>query len=149
MAEQTEHSIDIAADPARIMAVIADLEAYPQWTDGLTSVEVLSVYEDDNRPAEARFSLESGPIKDVYDLEYDWDKDSAVSWHLLNGQMLTLMDGTYELVDRGDGTTTVTYRLTVDVKMPMIGMLKRKAEKMIVDTALKGLKKRVESSGSA
>jgi ribosome-associated toxin RatA of RatAB toxin-antitoxin module len=149
MAEQTEHSIDIAADPARIMAVIADLEAYPQWTDGLTSVEVLSVYEDDNRPAEARFSLESGPIKDVYDLEYDWDGDSAVSWHLLTGQMLTLMDGTYELVDRGNGTTSVTYRLTVDVKMPMIGMLKRKAEKMIVDTALKGLKKRVESSGSA
>jgi hypothetical protein len=29
----------------------------------------------------------------------------------------------------------------------MIGMLKRKAEKVIIDTALKGLKKRVESQG--
>ena len=37
------------------------------------------------------------------------------------------------------------YRLAVDVKIPMIGMIKRKAEKVIVDTALKGLKKRVES----
>ena len=27
----------------------------------------------------------------------------------------------------------------------MIGMLKRKAEKVIIDTALKGLKKRVEA----
>ncbi len=27
----------------------------------------------------------------------------------------------------------------------MIGMLRRKAEKVIIDTALKGLKKRVES----
>ena len=27
----------------------------------------------------------------------------------------------------------------------MIGMLKRKAEKVIIDTALKGLKKRVET----
>jgi ribosome-associated toxin RatA of RatAB toxin-antitoxin module len=149
MAEQTEDSIEISASPAQIMAVIADLEAYPQWTEGLTSVEVLSVYEDDDRPAEARFSLESGPIKDVYDLEYDWDGDSSVSWHLLNGQMLTAMDGTYQLAPTGADGTTVTYRLTVDVKMPMIGMLKRKAEKMIVDTALKGLKKRVESSGSA
>lgn len=149
MAEQTEGSIDISAPPAHIMAVIADLEAYPEWTDGLTSVEVLSVYEDDERPAEARFSLSSGPIQDVYDLEYDWDGDRAVSWHLLTGQMLTAMDGTYELIPAGAEATTVTYRLTVDVKMPMIGMLKRKAEKMIVDTALKGLKKRVESSGSA
>jgi ribosome-associated toxin RatA of RatAB toxin-antitoxin module len=149
MAEQTEGSITIDATPAQVMAVIADLEAYPQWTDGLSSVEVLSVYEDDDRPAEARFSLESGPIKDVYDLEYDWDGDAAVSWHLINGQMLTLMDGVYELQANGHDSTQVTYRLTVDVKMPMIGMLKRKAEKMIVDTALKGLKNRVESSGSA
>ena len=55
------------------------------------------------------------------------------------------MDGVYELVDNGDGSTTVNYRLAVDVKIPMIGMIKRKAEKVIVDTALKGLKKRVES----
>jgi ribosome-associated toxin RatA of RatAB toxin-antitoxin module len=149
MAEQTEGSISIDAPPAQVMAVIADLEAYPQWTDGLSSVEVLSVYEDDDRPAEARFSLESGPIKDVYDLEYEWDGDTSVSWHLINGQMLTLMDGVYELEPTAHGSTHVTYRLTVDVKMPMIGMLKRKAEKMIVDTALKGLKNRVESSGSA
>lgn len=148
MAEQTEHSIDIQADPAEIMAVIADLEAYPQWTDGLSSVEILSVYEGDERPAEARFTLDSGPIKDVYDLEYDWDGDTSVHWQLIKGQMLTLMDGTYLLEPQGNGTTKVTYRLTVDVRMPMIGMLKRKAEKMIVDTALKGLKKRVESSGS-
>ena len=39
----------------------------------------------------------------------------------------------------------MTYRLAVDVSIPMIGMLKRKAEKVIIDTALKGLKKRVES----
>ena len=39
----------------------------------------------------------------------------------------------------------MTYRLAVDVKIPMIGLLKRKAEKVIVDTALKELKKRVEA----
>jgi hypothetical protein len=43
----------------------------------------------------------------------------------------------------------VHYRLAVDVKIPMIGMIKRKAEKVIVDTALKGLKKRVESGSSS
>ena len=56
--------------------------------------------------------------------------------------MLTGMDGTYLLESHGD-TTTVHYRLAVDVKIPMIGMIKRKAERIIVDTALKGLKRRV------
>jgi hypothetical protein len=54
------------------------------------------------------------------------------------------MNGSYTLVAKGDDATTVTYRLAVDVKIPMLGMLKRKAEKVIIDTALKSLKKRVE-----
>ena len=145
MADQTQSSIVIAAPPAQIMGVIADLPAYPQWSDGITEVTVLSVFEDDNRPADARFKLSSGAIKDVYELEYDWDGDESVSWTLTKGDMLTAMDGVYALTDNGDGTTTVNYQLAVDVKIPMIGMIKRKAEKVIVDTALKGLKKRVES----
>ncbi len=45
----------------------------------------------------------------------------------------------------GSGDSTqVTYRLAVDINMPMLGMFKRKAEKVIMDTALKELKKRVE-----
>lgn len=147
MADQTASSIVIDAPADRIMAVIADLPAYPQWSDGIASVTVLSVYEDDDRPADARFVLDSGAIKDTYELEYDWDGDTKVSWTLLKGDMLTAMDGTYELAPNGDGTTTVHYRLSVDVKIPMIGMIKRKAERVIVDTALKGLKKRVESGG--
>ena len=46
---------------------------------------------------------------------------------------------------RGDGSTEVTYRLALDVSIPLIGMIKRKGEKILIDTALKGLKKRVES----
>ncbi|MDO8307132.1 MAG: SRPBCC family protein [Actinomycetota bacterium] len=145
MADLTESSIVINASSADIMAVIADLPAYPQWSDGINEVVVLSVFEDDNRPADARFNLSSGAIKDIYELEYDWDEDRKVSWTLTKGDMLTAMDGAYELTPHGDGTTTVNYRLAVDIKIPMIGMIKRKAEKVIVDTALKGLKKRVES----
>jgi ribosome-associated toxin RatA of RatAB toxin-antitoxin module len=145
MADQTHSSIVINASPAAIMAVIADLKAYPDWSDGINEVTVLAVFEDDNRPADARFSLVSGAIKDDYELEYDWEGDTKVSWTLTKGDMLTAMDGVYELADNGDGTTTVDYRLSVDIKIPMIGMIKRKAEKVIVDTALKGLKKRVES----
>jgi ribosome-associated toxin RatA of RatAB toxin-antitoxin module len=145
MADQTESSIVINASPAAIMDVIADLPAYPEWSDGIKEVTVLALYEDDNRPADARFNLASGAIKDIYELEYDWDGDSKVSWTLTKGDMLTAMDGVYELIGNGDGSTTVLYRLAVDVKIPMIGMIKRKAEKVIVDTALKGLKKRVES----
>ena len=59
--------------------------------------------------------------------------------------MLRSLDGAYLLRDRGDGSTEVTYRLALDVSIPLIGMLKRKGEKILIDAALKGLKKRAES----
>jgi hypothetical protein len=63
---------------------------------------------------------------------------------LTEGGVLTALDGTYVLVNQGDGTTKVDYRLSLDLSIPMIGMFRRKGEKVIIDTALKGLKARVE-----
>ena len=62
--------------------------------------------------------------------------------------MLRALDGAYVLRDLGSGSTEVTYRLALDVSIPLIGMLKRKGEKILIDTALKGLKKRVESTAT-
>ncbi len=59
--------------------------------------------------------------------------------------MLRSLDGAYVLDETAPGRTEVTYRLALDVSIPLIGMLKRKGEKILIDTALKGLKKRVES----
>ena len=143
MADRTESSIVINAAPAQVMAVIADLASYPEWSDGVKSVEVLTEWED-GRPGDARFVVDAGVIKDTYELEYDWDDDRSVTWKLVEGQMLKALDGAYTLTDNGDGTTTASYQLSVDVSIPMIGLIKRKAEKVIIDTALRGLKERVE-----
>jgi ribosome-associated toxin RatA of RatAB toxin-antitoxin module len=143
MAEQTTSSIVIAAEPSSIMDVIADFEAYPEWAQGVKTAQVVEQGSGE-RAEEVYFELDAAPIKDSYTLRYDWQGDDAVRWTLASGKMLKSMDGAYELESRGDGTE-VTYRLAVDIAIPMIGMLKRKAEKVIIDTALKGLKKRVES----
>lgn len=143
MAEQTSSSIVIDAPPADVMAVIADFPAYPEWAQGMKVAEVVS--ETDGRADQVHFELDATPIRDAYTLAYDWDGDHQVSWHLVEGKMLKDMQGAYILDPIGDDATEVTYKLAVDVSIPMIGMLKRKAEKVIIDTALKGLKKRVES----
>ncbi|MGA9747039.1 MAG: SRPBCC family protein [Nocardioides sp.] len=145
MAEQTTSSITIDAEPSVIMAVIRDFSSYPVWAQGVKQADVVETGSD-GRPELVYFELDASPIKDTYTLRYDWDGDESVRWTLAEGKMLKAMDGAYELADRG-GSTEVTYRLAVDISIPMIGMLKRKAEKVIIDTALKGLKKRVESLG--
>ncbi len=143
MADQTTSSIVIDAQPAQVMAVIADFPSYPAWAKGVKSTEVLSTL-DDGRAAEVAFVLDAAPIKDEYTLAYAWDGDAQVTWSLVTAKMLKSMEGAYLLDARGDGTE-VTYQLQVDLAIPMIGMLKRKGERVVIDTALKGLKRRVES----
>jgi ribosome-associated toxin RatA of RatAB toxin-antitoxin module len=140
VADQTSASINIAAKPDEVVAVIADFEHYPDWVDSMKSAEVLT--SASGRAKTVRMVLDHTLVKDDYVLAYDW-KLHAVSWRLIEGSLLKAMDGSYALKPNGAGTT-VTYTLTVDINMPMIRMFKRKAEKTIIDSALKGLKKRVE-----
>ena len=143
MADKTSSSIVIDAPAEQIMGVIADFPAYPQWAQGMHVAEVRSEFPD-GRAEVVYFEIEATPIKDAYSLKYNWHGDRRVDWSLVDGKMLRGLDGSYILDEQGSGTK-VTYQLAVDLSIPMIGMLRRKAEKVIIDTALKGLKKRVES----
>jgi uncharacterized membrane protein len=142
MADQSTQSITVNAPAADVMAVIADFPSYPQWVAAAKKVEVEEAGPD-GRAKRVHFVLDAGAVKDDYVLEYTWDDDRAVSWNLVRGQMQKRQEGSYRLAERG-GVTEVTYAITIDLSIPMLGMIKRKAEKVILDTALKELKKRVE-----
>ncbi|MEU6378096.1 SRPBCC family protein [Streptomyces sp. NPDC046909] len=144
MAEHTSSSITIEAAPADVMGVIADFARYPDWTGEVKEAEVLST-DASGRAEQVRLVMDAGAIKDDQVLGYTWTGENEVSWTLVKSQMLRSLDGSYILKATGSGATEVTYLLTVDVKIPMLGMIKRKAEKVIIDRALAGLKKRVES----
>ncbi|MBV9292191.1 MAG: SRPBCC family protein [Frankiales bacterium] len=143
MADQASSSISINADKSAVMAVIADFESYPEWASMIRTVTVDET-DADGRGTKVSFVLDAGVLKDEYTLAYDWQGDDRVDWHLVKGKALKSQEGSYVLSDK-DGSTEVEYRLSVDLNIPMLGMFKRKAEKVIMDTALKGLKKRVES----
>ncbi|WP_328912940.1 MULTISPECIES: SRPBCC family protein [unclassified Streptomyces] len=149
MAEHTTSSITIEAAPAAVMGVIADFGSYPDWTGEVKEAEVLAS-DEAGRAQKVRLLLDAGAIKDDHTLAYDWIGDNEVRWSLVKSQMLRTLDGSYALAPLDGGARTeVTYQLTVDVKIPMLGMIKRKAEKVIIDRALAGLKKRVETVPAA
>ncbi len=144
MADQTTASITVAAPPSAVLDVICDFEAYPQWTGAVKRAEILGRLPD-GRAELVHYQLDAGPIKDEYTLRYDWSEvPTVLRWQLVEGQMLKTLVGSYALSEGSDGQTEVTYHLALDVKIPLLGMIKRKAEKVIIDTALKELKKRVE-----
>lgn len=149
MPDSSTESIVVDAAPEQIMAVIADLDAYPQWAKAVRRTQVLERGAH-GEPLRVAFELDTGSFQDSYVLTYDWSPDGlSVVWTLAEGQMQSAQRGSYHLLPMGGGMTEVIYTLSVELTLPMIGQLRRKAEKLIMDTALKELKRRVESGAGA
>ena len=127
--------------------MICDFASYPSWVSVYTAASVVEEYED-GYASQVRFVLDAGVLTDEFTLVYEYAEDvSRIEWHLAApSRMQRAQRGSYDISDNGDGTSTVVYTLEVELAIPMLGMLQRKAEKMIMDTALRELKKRVESA---
>jgi ribosome-associated toxin RatA of RatAB toxin-antitoxin module len=144
MPEHAEGSTEVFASPAEVMAVVADFDAYPDWVANLDQVEVRA-RDRRGRATRVAFALRTPMGDQAYTLAYRYQPhDAGVSWTYLEGTLDDLA-GSYTLEPTSDGTTRVTYRLEVELGMPLPGLVKRQAAKQIVRSALTDLKRRVES----
>jgi ribosome-associated toxin RatA of RatAB toxin-antitoxin module len=140
--QRVSETTTIAAPEATVLEVITDLDAYPEWAEGMLEAETLT-RDDEGRPATARFRVDAKVAEVRYTLEYRY-AEHTVSWTLLEGETISQLDGRYELTPGGD-RTEVRYDLEADVDMPLPGFLKKRAAKQILEQGLSGLKRRAES----
>ena len=150
MAESVSESVKIDATPEEVMAVIADLADYPNWSEGFTGVDIISSH-DDGAAKDVAFTISTPVGKDTYEISYVWTGNEAVRWSLNSDDagkpksgMMKKLVGSYTLKPEGGGTRVI-YELEIDPKIPMMGFMKKKAAATIADQALHGLKRRVES----
>jgi carbon monoxide dehydrogenase subunit G len=143
VAEETEETISIDADPAEVMGVIADFEAYPDWSD-VDRVEVLA-RDRRGRGTEVAYDVTMLGISASYTLAYKYRPgNSGVSWTTSRAEgAVKDIRGEYRIEDQ-DGKTRVTYRLAVDLAIPVPGVMRRRGSRRVVETALLGLKRRIE-----
>jgi ribosome-associated toxin RatA of RatAB toxin-antitoxin module len=144
MLEGTVQKVEISTTPQHVYEVALDLEAYTEWADGVKFVEVTS--EDEfGRPATADFRIDAMVKEISYTLNYDYGYDNGFAWSAIPNSDLKSLEGRYEFNELDDGCEVV-YALKVDPAFTVPGFLRRQAEKQIVGTALRGLKKRAEET---
>lgn len=147
MAEQASEHTTISAPPALCWEVATDFEAYPEWAKDIKEAEV--VHRDvDGRATVVRYRAAAMGRSTTYLLGYDYgDEPRRLAWHLLEGDITRKLDGSYDFapVEGEPATTDVDYELVVELKMPLPGFVKRRAETRIMQTALRDLKARVEA----
>ncbi len=138
----------IAASADRCFAVATDLEAYPEWVNGITAVNVTE-RDELGRATVAAFEAESFGRRTQYSLAYDYDNaPHGLSWRLVEGDLMRRIDGLYRFEQSADSPdlTDVTYELIIDLSVPLPGFVKRRAEGKIVRAALAEFCARVQNS---
>jgi hypothetical protein len=145
MPDSTHEEIVVAASPAMCFGVAADFEEYPTWASDIKEVTVVQ-RDDAGRGARVAYRASALGRSIRYTLDYDWtEAPASFSWTLVEGDMVRAIDGRYAFSADGDGTL-VTYDLSIDLAVPLPGMLKRRAAALISNAALKDLKRTAEGS---
>ena len=146
MAEQaTEHMV-LTASPERCFAVVADIERYPDWAADIKDVTVHE-RDEQGRPTLVSFRAAAFGRSTSYTLAYEYGQAPRVlSWRLTKGDITTKLDGSYVFDPAEGGGTEITYHLEVELRVPIPGFIKMRAQSRIMSTALRELKARAESS---
>jgi ribosome-associated toxin RatA of RatAB toxin-antitoxin module len=143
--EQVTERMVLQASPAYCYQVLTDFERYPEWAADIKSVNI-DERDDAGRAVEVTFRAAAFGRSTSYTLRYDYSQAPArLSWEQVSGDVTRRLDGSYEIVPTEEGSADVTYRLVVDLRVPLPVFVKRRAEGRITYTALKELQARVEN----
>ena len=140
MAIKESREIVIEASPEEILAVVADVEAMPEWSSIHQSAEVLE-RDADGRPQRAKMKVKTSGVTEEVVLAYTW-RDDGVTWTQESGKASRNQEGGYTLTPQGDKTRT-TFDLELVPLVPLPGFVLKRAIKGVMELNTDGLRKRV------
>lgn len=149
--EEGIQSRTIAASPEELFEAVSDFRSYPIWTGNVRDVEVLESGPD-GQPTCVKYTSGALGFTAEYTLEYEFDPPLEMRWILREGRIrgplvkadIRHLDGYYRFNSIDSESTKVTYKVSAELSIPL-GPLRKKAEHVIVSSALKELQGYVES----
>lgn len=141
--QQAVASVVIDAPPEVVAEAALDVESYPVWARSVKEVVVVE-RDGDGRPSLVSFVASALGRRVRYTLRYDYSAmPDCCSWSLVEGDPRAVT-GEYSFQGKAEGPTEVGYRLEVDLGIPLPGIVRRRAEHLVLSHALKELKAYVE-----
>jgi ribosome-associated toxin RatA of RatAB toxin-antitoxin module len=146
VADQATEHMTVSASPERCFSVAADIERYPEWAADIKEV-VVEERDAEGRPLLVTFRAAAFGRSASSTLRYDFSEAPHIlSWTLTKGDITSKWDGTYVFDPGEGGGTDVTYHLEAQLRVPIPGFIKMRAQSRVMSTAMRELKARVESS---
>jgi ribosome-associated toxin RatA of RatAB toxin-antitoxin module len=141
--DRVAERVIIRATPEQCFDILTDFDRYPEWSPDIKAVRIVES-DEFNRPTRVAFRAAAFGRSTSLTLAYDYSNaPKELAWVQVDGDLTQRYDGAYVFELAGE-ETQVTYRLTVALKAPLPGFVKRRAESRLVGGALKELKARAE-----
>ncbi|HET9119386.1 MAG TPA: SRPBCC family protein [Solirubrobacterales bacterium] len=138
-----EHTVEISAPIATCFEAITDYETFPKWQSAVVDTEVLD-WDERGRGKRVRLFIDAKVRKVDYTLDYRYDEPTRIEWDFVEGNGINGADGHYLFDDLGDGRTRATYKLGLEVGIPLPGPVARRAHKSTLKASVEDLKREAE-----
>src|SRR5919106_1372765 len=138
-----EHTVEIAAPIETCFAAITDYETFPAWQSAVVDTEVLD-WDKKGRGKRVRLFVDAKVRKVDYTLDYRYDEPERIEWDFVEGNGINDADGHYLFEDLGGGRTRATYKLGLEVGIPLPGPVARRAHKSTLKASVEDLKREAE-----
>lgn len=134
--------MEVHADAASILAIVADFEAYPQWNDEAKAVHILARYPD-GRPSQLRIDTVIQGHEGTYIHAVYYPGPMQIQTVLQQGDMFTKQDQLFSVVEMGP-VSLLTVDLDVDTSFAVPQMMVKKVVNDALEHLAGNLKSRAE-----
>src|SRR3954453_21454550 len=138
-----EHSVEIDAPIETCFAAIVDYETFPSWQGAVVDTEVLD-WDEVGRGKRVRLFVDAKVRKVDYTLDYRYDQPKRIEWDFVEGNGINGADGHYLFESLGPDRTRATYKLGLEVGIPLPGPVARRAHKSTLKGSVEDLKTEAE-----
>ena len=136
-------TVEVTADAALIMSIVADFEAYPQWNDEVLGCWVLHRYND-GRPSQLRLDMKVQGFEGTFIQAVYYPGENQIQTVLQQGDMFAKQEQLFSVVAMGP-TALLTVDLDVETSMTGVpAMMVKKVANDVLEHLAGALKSRAE-----
>ncbi|MCV7410076.1 cyclase [Mycobacterium florentinum] len=135
-------TVEVDANAAAIMAIVADFERYPEWSDGAKGCWVLARY-DDGRPSQIRLDAAYQGFEGVFIQAIYYPGANQIQTVLQQGELFKKQEQLFSVVEVG-ASSLLTVDIDVEPSMPVPAPMVKMMLNNVLDHLADNLKKRAE-----
>jgi ribosome-associated toxin RatA of RatAB toxin-antitoxin module len=136
-------TVEVSADAAAILGIVADFESYPQWNDEVKGVWVLARY-DDGRPSQLRIDTAIQGFEGTFIQAVYYPGPGQIQTVMQQGELFTKQNQLFSVVDMGP-LSLLTVDLDVETSLAVPNVMVKKLVNDALDHLAGNLKARAEA----